>query len=260
MHQPEPRNIRLEMTGGRPFYLREVLAPVVEALGASPLFAPESWGLNEQSSFPFDAEEVSAVAEGKPAFYMLQLRRKKRLKHTAVIRLSNKPGLIVELPPATPAADWRHLFELGDTLADAYRPDIGWAHLFSKTGPPATDEDHATQLLMDACVVGSGADYDNAGPGNLGMRTYVGPRIVEMVGRDLLLSTPAEVTELAWGGVRLDLVAEPWAAERAALLAAWRGATEHLRPARVFSKVELDERGYARVGRGERIDPRAHRP
>jgi hypothetical protein len=260
MNPYEPRIIRLDMTGGRPFYQRDVLAPVVAALGASPLFAPEYWGLDERSAFPFDAKKVSSVAKGEASFYMLQLKRKKRLKHTSLIRLNDKPGFIVELSPKTPAADWRSLFDLGNSLAEAYRPDIAWVHLYSKVVPPPTDEDDATQLLMDRSVVGSGIEYDDYGPGGLGLRTYVGPRLVELIGRDLLLSTPSETTELPWGGVRLDLVAAPWAAARGELLAAWRAATEHLRPAKVFTEARLDERGIVQLKRGERFDPRAHRP
>lgn len=247
------------MTGGRPFYHREVLAAVVGALAADPLFAPQTWGLDARSAFPFDARKVASAAEGSPSFYMLQLRRKKRIRHDSLVHLSDKPGLVVEPPPKTPPADRRHLFDLGDALAAAYQPDIGWAHIFVRPGPDV-DEDAATNKLMDASVVGSGLEYDESGPGGLGLRTYLGPRVVEAVGRQLLLSTPAHVTELSWGGVRLDLAAEPWDAVRGELLAAWRAATEHLRPARVFSEARLDERGIARVTRGERFDPRAHRP
>jgi hypothetical protein len=260
MNPFEPRNIRLEMTGGGAFYDRGVLAPVVEALAASELFGPETWGLGESASRPFDAARAASVADGEESFQMLQLKRRRRVRHSTLIRLSDKPGLVTELPPDTPDDDWRHLFGLGDALAEAYRPDIAWVHLFSKVEPPASDEEDATQLLLDACVVGSGVGYDHNGPGGLALRTYVGPRLVALAGRELLLGSPARVEELSWGGVRLDLAAAPWEAGRAELLAAWRAATEHLRPAKVFSEVELDERGYPRVTRGERFKPRAYRP
>lgn len=250
----EPRAIRLDMTGDRPFFRRDVLAPVLGSLAAQPLFAPERWGLGEGAGHPFDLEDVLRVARDAGSQFMLQLERDARLKHSTLIRLSRKPGYTTELPPATPAEDWRHLFELGDPLTEAYRPDIAWVHAFSTLDPPAATEAERTQLRMDASVVGSGVGYDDEGPGGLALRTYLGPRFVELIGRELLLSAPAHVAELSWGGVRVDLVAEPWRAAQGELHAAWLAATEHLKSARFFSEQEVDDDGEVYPTRGERFD------
>lgn len=259
MNPYKPEKIRFEMTGEQPFYERTVLAPVIEALCANASFVPEEMGLGEHSGRPFDIAEALLNAGGKSSQHMLRLERKSRLNHTTLVRLNNMPGLIVELSKATPAADWRQLFDLADSLAEAYRPDIAWVHLYSSVEPPVDSDEDKTQALMDAVVVGSGINYMDDGPGGLGLRTYVGPRLVDLIGRDLLLSTPVSLTELSWGGVRLDLVAEPWQATQSELHAAWLGATAHLRPAGVFSEAVIDEDGYPYVERGGRFQLGARR-
>jgi hypothetical protein len=253
MNPYEPRMISLDMTGERRLYQRDALAPIIQALADAPLFAPETWGLDERSANPFDTTQALRNADGEASQYILQLRRKKRLKHTTFIRLSDRPALIVELPEKTRAEDWHHLFSLGDSLSAAYQPDIAWAHLFSKVRPPLTTADAETQWLIDSGVVGSSSLYYDYGPGGLGLRTYLGPRLVALFGRDLLLSTPAQTTELDWGGIRLDLVAEPWQAAQSELHAAWRVAMEHLRPARVFAEMTLKPNGAVRFTRGDRF-------
>jgi hypothetical protein len=136
--------ISLDMRGERHLYQRDALSPIIRTL-AAPLFAPETWGLDERSAFPFDVQQALLIADGEASPYVLQLRRKRRLKYTAHIRLSDRPALIIDLSEKTPAADWRHLFALGDLLTAAYQPDIAWAHPLSKAMPPFTSTEGETQ-------------------------------------------------------------------------------------------------------------------
>jgi hypothetical protein len=245
--------IQINMAGDRPLYYQETLASVLQALQANPLFSAETWGLDERSNKPYEESKILLVANGKSSPFVLQLRRKKKIQHTTTIRLSNRPGVIVNVPPNTPSQDWFNIFELGDSLASAYQPDIAWIHLFADLELPFSDEHQKTQFIMDSGVVGSGSNYDDDGPGGLGIRTYIGPRLIEIFGRDLLLNTPASVTEMNWGGVRIDLVEEPWSASQVALVSAWKVAMEHLRQAEVFSEVDIDEDDYVYFTRGRRF-------
>lgn len=254
MNPYEPSLITLNVIPPRAFR-RGTLAPVLDALAADPLFAPETWSLSEGSAQPFDRERVLAAASARNEFFVMQLRRKKRVAHRAYVRLdSARPELSVEPPPKTPPRDWPHLFALADALATAAKPDIAWAHLFAETPRPPADEADATQLLIDAGVVGGSSLLYDYGPCGLGLRTYLGPRLVALAGRDLLLSTPAVVAETSWGGVRIDLVAEPWQASREELHAAWRAATEHLRAAGVFAVMTLRDDGAVSYERGARFN------
>src|SRR5690606_39268372 len=80
-------------------------------------------------------------------------------------------------------------------------------------------------------------DFSN-GPRGLGMRTYFGPHYTEQFGRELLLSVPAPstATELDWGGIRIDLIPEPWLVPEPVLVAAFQSAMDHLAPAKVLAE------------------------
>lgn len=239
----KPGAIQICMAGGPPLYQRQVLEPVLNAFQADPLFAAEGWGLDERSYFAYDEADILRIAKGDSSPYVLQLKRKHSLKHTALLRLNRKPALVVNFHPSTKAKDWPAIFAWAGALAAAYQPQIAWVHIFSAPEPPLEDEEHKRHYLMDASVTGAGPDYENDGPGGLGMRTYLGPDLVKRFGRDRLLRTPAVVSELPWGGVCLDLVEQPWQANMPDLLIAWQATMDALRPAAVFAESTQDEEG-----------------
>jgi len=242
------------MVGTRPLYRQDVLLPLVRQLQGHPLLAAEAWGLDDHTNRPYDDQSIARLATDEPSGNILQLRRSKRIKHTTFLLLGTQPGISIELSPKTHARDWPALFELGDALAEVYRPDFAWVHLFADVEPPFAEPVEATRFLMDAGVGGAGAAYEDFGPGGLGLRTYIGPRFVQLFGHALLLATPAVVAELPWGGIRVDLVEQPWQAAPSVLTSAWQAAMDHLRPAQLFSTPERDDDGYVTFRRSERLD------
>jgi hypothetical protein len=75
------------------------------------------------------------------------------------------------------------------------------------------------------------------------MRTYIGPLLLDQLGRERVMSLPVPTRELPWGGIRIDLAEDPWQASQEALQQGWQGAMEHLRAAGVFATYEIvDER------------------
>ena len=242
------------MAGGSPLYERDVLAPVVRALRAHPLLAPETWGLDERSRFPFEEDEVLRAARGEPSVYELQLRRSRRVKHTTMLSLGRQSSFQVEIAPATPRRDWPRLFEAGDALAAAYRPDVGWVHVFTSPPPPFESEAERVDAAIDAGVDGTNTGYGLHGPGGLGLRTYFGPRLVPLLGRDRVRSLPAVVRELDWGGVSVDLVEHPWQGEAEAVRAAWERAMAHLRSAQVLAEPTTTDDGEVEFTRGARFE------
>jgi hypothetical protein len=249
----KPERIKVIMAGGAPLYERPVLAAVVGVLRGHPQFAPETWGLDERSRFPFDEEEVLGAAEGRPSAHVLQLRRARRVKHTTLAPLGRHPGFSVDVDPRTAPRDWPLVFELGDRLAAAYRPDVGWVHCFTSPPAPFESEDERVDYTIDAGVDGTSAGYGDHGPGGLGLRTYLGPRLVGLLGADRLRSVPAVVRPLDGGGVSIDLVERPWQAAPGAIRDAWQRVTEHLRPAGVLAEVKVSPRGAVDFTRGPRF-------
>jgi hypothetical protein len=76
------------------------------------------------------------------------------------------------------------------------------------------------------------------GINGLSTRTYFGPNYIEQLGREFLMATPALVTELAWGGIRIDLHERPWEATPQELLAVYHPAMRHLRQSPVLTTLK----------------------
>lgn len=242
---PYPAEVlKFIMIGDQPFYDRDTLVAVVQGMGKHSLLVPSSWGLDERATHPYDEARIALAATGKSSPNILQLKRKERIQHSTFIRLSKRPGLTMEADHPKPE-DWSELFALGDTLAQVYHPEIAWVHGFSNTQPPVTNEMERAQFLLDSAVSGARPKYDDQGPRGLGMRTYFGPHLVDLLGRERLIGSPGVVCELDWGGIRIDLVEQPWDVSQSELLQSWQAAMDHLRPTQVFAEVTQDEKGYA---------------
>lgn len=242
----------VELVGDRRLYERAALEPVLRALGARRPFEPESWGLDERCGLPWDEARALGAAGGRTSPAVLQLQRKKRIAYDAMIGLSDRPYVVVEPKPRTAAKDWPLVFELGDALANAYEPEVGWVHAWAAP-PYPMDEAAKARLRIDLGCNGAPNDYQDYGPGGLGMRTYLGPRLVALLGRERIASSPLVCTELPWGGLRVDLVEDPWEATPDALRQAWRAAMDHLEPARVFAELQVFDNGASRATRGVRF-------
>lgn len=80
------------------------------------------------------------------------------------------------------------------------------------------------------------------GPYGIGMRNYFGSDIIELFGRDILQNAPAVVSELKWGGLRIDLADKPWKADPEKLLNNWTKIMNKLEPPHLFSKPDFDDK------------------
>jgi hypothetical protein len=252
-----PRLIAIEMVGARPIFQGGVRTALVDALLSSPELVPEQVGMSEEGGKPFDRKALG-TADWAPSQGTWFLRRTKGQPYVLQLSLSKRPHLYMEFPVAkTPARNLPLVFQAGDLLAAAFQPDMGWVHVSAELPTPPTAPDDVTQELMDLGSDGHPTKYGKYGPGGLGLRSYVGPFVVEQVGRQRLLELPkpAQATEQAWGGVRVDLAPDPWTASAKVLRDSWRKAMEHLRPAEFFATLSLGPEGELNRQRGTRCNP-----
>ena len=140
------------------------------------------------------------------------------------------------------------VFELGNRLAHATTPDFGTTHLLSCALDlfPTADPDVKTRRMMDAGTDVAPAGYFADGAGGRGLCTYLGPLVLDQLGRERVrsLPAPAVVTELASGGLRVDLTPEPSTQLGPITRESWRRCMEHLAPAGWFSTMTLSETGW----------------
>lgn len=56
-----------------------------------------------------------------------------------------------------------------------------------------------------------------------------------MVRKNVIINTPAYIKELSWGGIRIDLVDDPWESDLEHLLERWLEVMEYLNKAEVIA-------------------------
>lgn len=250
-------HLALDLVGGRPLSEAQTFGALLDAFEAHDL-EPDTWAIGEPPGRAYARDEVERALRGQSAT-AIGLFRKRAPRYHATLFGRDRPRVLVLFAP--PPADRHHaaIAALGDGLAAAQRPDIGWLQPVADVEPPFDDETARVRGHMDQCCDGSVAEYDDHGPGGLGARTWLGPAMVELIGRDRLDAAPVKASKLDWGGLRVDLVDDPLGAADEALADAWTEAMQALDDAGVFARSTLDEDGFADFERGPRFDLDADR-
>ena len=133
--------------------------------------------------------------------------------------------------------DWTELLHLCDEVAAVVRPRFGVVHRFLSTPTPWTSERDRRLRLVDFVAQPVPVTYAKAGPLGLAMRTYVGPQVADLFGRDRLLATPGVVEVLDDGVIRIDLARDLWNVSEDSLLERWTTATDHLAPSEALAEA-----------------------
>ena len=120
----------------------------------------------------------------------------------------------LELVPE-PKDNWKASFWIYESIGDAYFYDFLYKECL--------------EWMMKAFALPDG-------PLGISMRTYLNEEMIELFGMDYLLELPAYVEKLEWGGLRIDLVKEPWNTEMDEIFEAWIKAMNYLKSAKVFSE------------------------
>jgi hypothetical protein len=246
-----PRLIQTTLVGPTPLYQPRVRRAVVDALGREEKLGPEYFIIHDGKRRPFDRDAlVRWIRDPNPVF--LRVGRKRQIPYEVWMDVGHRPRLLMEFPPRKlKPAQLPLVFEAAELLAEAFRPDFGWVHLDSSVRLPSPDPEDVTQELMDRGCDGHPGRYGDYGPGGLGFRTIVGPDALKQLGRHVCgLRPPCVVRPLAWGGVSIDLLPEPWRADVKELHAQWNAVMEQLRPARFFATATVHDNGAVSYKKG----------
>ena len=197
---------------------------------------PQKWSVHERGGVPFVLEDaVAAVRGGALSLYF---KRTRAPKHMMYFSTSGSAARTVIECSALPITRMQEHWALGEALAAILTPDFGevvalpWDPLPGiSTLEEYGDADQVSLRRMNGCASG----FFHDGISTLSTRTYFGPNYIAQFGRDFLLSTPAMVTELPWGGIRIDLHEKPWEASPEELLAVYHPAMNHLRQSPVLT-------------------------
>lgn len=245
-------HLAIDLFGGRTLDDASTLSGVLDAFEDSGL-VPATWAVGEPPGRDYARDEVEQMVLGRSAT-AVSLHRKRAPQYRATLFCRNRPRILVVFAPPPTAKHHTAIVALADALVASQRPHVGWLNPLLDAKPPFEDEIARARYQMDEGCDGSVAQYDEYGPGGLGAYTWLGAPMVALIGSDRLASAPVEVRELAGGGVRIDLVDDPLAADDATLAAAWTKAMARLADAEVFARQSIDEQGYVRFVRGARFN------
>jgi hypothetical protein len=180
---------------------------------------------------------VLGRASGGGGVRQVLLYRKKAVKYEGHFEARKGSFVSFLFDDDLDAASWSDLLRLADGLAAVVLPRFGVAHRFLSSPRPWENDEQRAQTLIDFVAQPAPVRFNASGPLGPAMRTYFSGDVADLFGRDLLLSTPAVVDELDWGGIRIDLLEDMWDAPDAALIERWSAATAHLAPSEALAEA-----------------------
>ncbi len=214
-----------------------VIGRLLDALEGHARFSPTHWGTDERIRLDYDRAEVLGRASQGGAIRQVLLHRKKSVKYEGHFDARKGSFVSFLFDDSLDAASWTNLLVLADQIAEVLRPRFGVVHRFLSTPSPWENDEQRVLTLMDFVAQPVPVRFNASGPLGLAMRTYLDADIADLFGRDLLLSTPAVVDELGWGGIRIDLLEDMWDSPAAALIERWNAATAHLAPSEALAEA-----------------------
>ncbi len=234
----------------------EQLAKMLNLFEAEEKLMPEKWGSEERIRKAYDTREIQqqvkeGIEIGSRRFDDVYLYRTKKLKYSGRFstRLHLRSYLKFTSRDKVKEEEKKMFFELGDKMARLTKPKFGVSHILF--GDSMGVENTIEYELMEICGQPIPVEFLSYGALGVGLRTYFGEQFIECFGREFLLKAPAYIEELDWGGIRLDLIEEPWNIDRDQLLKKWREVMAYLDQKSVFAKHEIKEDGSL----GVKINP-----
>src|SRR5690606_32442458 len=142
----------VQLVGSRPFFKRSTLEPLLHAFESFSEFTPETHSLEERSGTRFSHKAALQLAGGVSSEHTLQLKRKTKWKYHCLVGLGSHPSAVVNLDTKLSKPAWERVFELGEAISEACRPEILWVHLIAEHQEPFTEEWQRTQAAIDGSL------------------------------------------------------------------------------------------------------------
>ncbi|MCG7376201.1 hypothetical protein MH215_04300 [Paenibacillus sp. ACRSA] len=215
----------------------DVINSILNVFGANEYFEPTLWGNSETVKVDYDRDEIIArILLQQPRFSELYLQRNHSIEYTGKLDLISNFrtyfGFDFKKPPKKL---WPEIFKLSDEIASVIKPRYGITHGFWPVLTPWQSEVDRLQKWMNFCSQPAPVTFGPCGPLGMGTRTYFSGDILNLFDKEIFEKIPAEVTEMDWGGIRIDLVAKPWEADANELLDRWTTVMDYMEQYDVFA-------------------------
>lgn len=236
----------IEMLGGNPLYKEENIAKLVSILEKYPRIMPSVASSHDFDKEPFNFDKVWLHAQEGHIMSSVHIERKKRPKGYGFIGTGFKPKFNFVYHeykydnghcyfPTADATCMIDLYEVGEDLVDIFHPQF-----FDSGHAYSADDRNGRSNGMYSCWVQK--------LHGLSWRTVFGPHYIKHLGRDFLLNIPnVIITELDWGGIRIDLAEKPWELSYDELYEIWKPAYDYLSTSEYYATEEIDKDGNVQL-------------
>ncbi|WP_200956150.1 hypothetical protein [Paenibacillus sp. Root52] len=207
-------------------------------------FIPTIWGNSETTRAIYNRDEIIQKATyDMPQIAEVHLRRDKMTKYSGYFDLhaNLRSFLNFSFDKSMNRKYWGDFFELADQIAEIVKPRYGVTHISWRAVTPWHTEKERIHKWMNLSSYPVPVKFLPNGPLGLGMRTFLSGDILEMFGKNVIINTPAYIKELSWGGIRIDLVDDPWESDLEHLLERWLEVMEYLNKAEVIAVPNFED-------------------
>ncbi|MCM3004565.1 hypothetical protein [Priestia koreensis] len=239
----KPKYFLIEMYPTVSFKEEETLRRLLDVLESHESFKPTHWGNSETIKVEYNREELiqKVIEEGNVS--EIYLHRNKSVSYTFNVKVNSSPRsfLDMDFSKSIPEKLWANFFTLSDQLAEIAKPRFGLAHPFWPAAHPWNTERERVHKWMNICAQPVPVRFLSNGPLGLGMRTYIGSEILDLVDAKSMQEIPAFLSTLEWGGIKIDLVEDPLDVNLDTLLDRWLEAMNHLKRADFIATPNFEE-------------------
>ncbi|PEE44571.1 hypothetical protein [Bacillus pseudomycoides] len=225
------------------FNEEEILGRLLDVFESNEKFAPTHWSNCETVRVEYNREEILGKVISERRVSEVHLYRDKSVNYRGSfeVNLSHGSFLEFEFHKSIPKKLWPAFLELSDQIAEIVKPCYGVTQIFWPLSYPWNTERERLHMWMEISSQPIPVRFLPNGPLGMGARTYFGSHILGMFGKDLLLNSPAVVSELNWGGICIDPLNNPLESDIDTLLDSWLSVMKYLEPAQVMAIPSFDE-------------------
>ncbi len=219
---------------------KDALEMLLDLFDKNEKLVPDKWGNSERVRINYDREEIVAnvLTQNRRFDDIFIYRNKKTIKYNGWFTTpkSNRAFLSFDFDKSISDKYYKEYFELSDNLAHILKPRFGVTTIWSDEIELNDNNRKALFWNMFESRSVRPASFLPDGPVGVGLRTYFNEDMINLFGKEFLLNAPAYVEELEWGGIRIDLVKEPWNTEMELIFEEWIKVMDYLEEANVFSE------------------------
>ncbi|MDR9856635.1 hypothetical protein RJP21_23820 [Paenibacillus sp. VCA1] len=238
-----PNYFSISMYPTEPLDNEEALSSLLKVFESNSKLVPQQWGNSELIRLDYNRNEILEKSLLERKVSEVYLHRTSNIKYSGKFNIftNSRSFLDFDFNKTMPQKFWSLFFQLSDQIAEIVKPRWGVTHISYSPTYPWKSELERLHIWLNLCSQPIPVRFLPNGPLGLGTRTYFGGHILELFGKDFLMNATGVVTELSWGGIRIDVSDNPWEVDLESFLEKWVALMNYLDSPKVMAIPSFDE-------------------